>query len=150
VNAIRVVVDTSVLLKWFKSDNEAEVSESRLVQDAHRNGLLTAHILDLTLYELGNILLTKLRWSAVRTSDTLDDLLAICDRPLVPARAWRRNAAKLADEHGLSFYDASFAAAAQAMEAQLLSADKKLLAPRLAQTPTQFVDEHGDHIRKTP
>ncbi|WP_028924564.1 type II toxin-antitoxin system VapC family toxin [Pseudonocardia acaciae] len=147
---LRVVVDTSVLLKWFYSDNELEVAESLLVHHAHRTGLLTAHILDLTLYELGNILLRKRHWPADEVADTLDDLLVICGPTLVPPPEWRRNATALSAEYGLSFYDASFVSAARALEAPLLSADKKLLDPGLAQSATQFVEEHGDHIRNTP
>jgi hypothetical protein len=70
VTNIRVVMDTSVLLKWFHADSEAEVAESRLVHDAHRDGLL--------------------------------------------------------------------------------SADEKPLNRGLAMSATEFVAEHGDHIRKTP
>ncbi|MGH4013114.1 MAG: hypothetical protein ACRDSL_04125 [Pseudonocardiaceae bacterium] len=36
------VVDTSVVVKWFHSDNEAEVAESRAILAAHRDEVLTA------------------------------------------------------------------------------------------------------------
>jgi predicted nucleic acid-binding protein len=49
-----------------------------------------------------------------------------------------------------SFYDTSFAAAARAVGMPLIRADKKLLKPGLAMTATQFVEEHSDHILKTP
>lgn len=143
-------MDTSVPLKWFCSHNETEVAESLLVHNAHRGGALTAHILDLTLYEIGNILLRKRHWPATEVADTLDDLLVICGPTLVPLPAWRRAAADLSAEYSLSFYDAAFVSAARALRAPLLSADKKLLAAGLAITVTQFVEEHGDHIRKTP
>jgi predicted nucleic acid-binding protein len=150
VTDIEVVIDTSVLVKWFHADNETEVAESRVIREAHREGRLTAHILDVTPYELGNMLVGSLRWAPDRVADLLDTLLVICGPPLTPAPGWRRDAATLATEHRLSFYDASFAAAARAMGTPLISADKKLLKPALAMTATQFVEEHGDHIRKTP
>jgi predicted nucleic acid-binding protein len=149
LTAIRTVVDTSVLLKWYDSDGETEVAESQLVYEAHRDGRLTAHILDLTVYELASVLVRGKGWRPERVADQLDDLLVICGPPLTPVPAWRRDAAE-PPEHRLSFYDASFAAAARALRAPLISADKKLLAAGLAQTATQFVEEHGDHIRKTP
>jgi len=133
-----LIIDTSVVLKWFHSDGESEVSESRALLAAHRDEILTAHILDLSLYELGNVLLRALRWSARDTADQLDDLLVLCGPPLVPAPSWRRDAAELAANHRLSFYDATFAATARAMECPLISADHKLLSANLAESPTQY------------
>jgi predicted nucleic acid-binding protein len=147
---LRVVVDTSILLKWFCTDGEPEVAESKLVYDAHRGGRLTAHILDLTFYELGNILIRKRGWPPKEVADTLDDLETVCGPTLVPAPAWRHDATELAGKFGLSFYDASFAAAARALQTPLLSADGKLTKAGLAVTAAEFVAEHGDHIRKTP
>ena len=40
---IEVVIDTSVLVKWFHADNETEVAESRVIREAHREGRLTAY-----------------------------------------------------------------------------------------------------------
>ena len=130
-----VVVDTSVVIKWFHAEGESEVREARAVLAAHRDEVLTAYILDLGVYELANVLLRSLKWSAEDTADQLDDLLVICGPPLVPAPAWHREAAGLAEAHRLSFYDAAFAAAARAMRATLVSADKQLLAAGLAESP---------------
>jgi predicted nucleic acid-binding protein len=150
VTSLHLVLDTSVLLKWFHTENETEVEEAQAVREAHRTGLVAAHILDLTLYELGNVLIRSLRWSATRTADLLDVVTDVCGRPLTPPAAWRREAAKLADEYRLSFYDASYAAAAQALDAPLISTDKQLLKAGLGMSPTAFVTEHADHIRNTP
>jgi predicted nucleic acid-binding protein len=150
VNSLEVVLDTSVLVKWFHDDDGLEITESRAIRDAHRHRLLTVHILDLTLYELGNVLVRRAQWPASRIADQLDDLLVICGPTHVPAPAWRRDAAELAVEHRLSFYDASFAAAARALSATLVCADKKVLKAGLGTSATDFVAEHGDHIRKTP
>jgi len=51
---------------------------------------------------------------------------------------WFRFAAHLAGEHQLSFYDASWAAAARALQVPLISADSRLLAPGLAESPTDI------------
>lgn len=140
---MNVVVDTSVVLKWFHTENEAEVVESQAILAAHRDEVLAAHLLDLGLYELGNILLRSLKWSAEDTADQLDDLLVICGPTLTPAPEWRRDAALLAHEHGLTFYDAMSAAAARAMQAPLISMDRQLLAAGLAETPATFSSRAG-------
>lgn len=141
-----LIIDTSVVLKWFHSAGESEVDEAQTLLAAHRTGFLTAHILDLSVYELGNVLLRALRWSADDTADQLDDLLVICGSPLVLLPAWRRSAAGFAHRQGLSFYDASFAAAADAMNAPLVSADRKLLSAGLAESPTQTCKRLGLNI----
>jgi predicted nucleic acid-binding protein len=140
---MKVVVDTSVVLKWFHAVNEAEVTESQAILAAHRDELLTAYLLDLGIYEFGNILLRALKWSSEATADQLDDLLVICGPPLSPTPQWRRVAASLAQQHGLTFYDALFAAAAQALDAPLISMDRQLLAAGLAETPMTFTSRIG-------
>ena len=82
---MNVVVDTSVVLRWFHTANEAEVVESRAILAAHRDEVITAHILDLGVYEFGDILLRALKWAAEDTTDQLNDLLVICGPSLSPA-----------------------------------------------------------------
>jgi predicted nucleic acid-binding protein len=138
-----VVVDTSVVIKWFHAEGESEVVEARALLAAHRDEVLTAHLLDLSIYELGNVLVRALGWPAEDVADQLDDLLVICGPPLVPVPAWRRDAARLAETHHLTFYDASFVAAAQATETTLITADKQLLKAGLAETAASFVKRIG-------
>lgn len=128
------VVDTSVVIKWFHAEGESEVAESRALLAAHRDELVTAHVLDLGIYELGNVLLRSLRWAAADVADQIDDLLVICGPPLTAAPRWYRTAAQVGAEHSLSFNGAMFVAAAQHMQASLVSADRKLLAAGLAES----------------
>jgi predicted nucleic acid-binding protein len=102
----RLLVDTSVLIKWFHSDGESEVPQARALRTAHVNGQLDVHVLDLAYYELGNVLIRALGWTAGDVADQLDDLTTI----LGP--------------HELAV--------------PLVSADRKLLAAGLAQTPTDI------------
>ena len=134
----RLLIDTSVLIKWFHEDGESELLEARALRDAHVRGELDAHVLDLAVYEVGNVLARAMRWPAVEVADQLDDLIAITGPPLVMAQRWLREAALLADVHALSFYDASWAAAAAALEIPLISADRRLLAAGLAQSATEM------------
>lgn len=137
------IVDTSVIIKWFHTAGESEVVAARAVLEAHRDEVLTAHLLDLSVYEFGNVLLRALHWSAAEVADQLDDLLVICGPPLVPAPQWRRDGAELAEQHGLTFYDAMFVAAARATRTTLISADKQLLATGLAESATTFARRLG-------
>lgn len=132
----RLLVDTSVLIKWFHDEGESEASEARTIRDAHVRGDLDAHVLDLAIYEVGNVLSRGLKWTAADVGDQIDDLITIVGSPIVMAQGWFRDAAVLAQTHILSFYDASWAATAIALRIPLVSADRRLLAAGLAETPS--------------
>lgn len=134
----RLLVDTSVLIKWFHSDGESELPQARRLRSAHLAGDVDAHVLDLASYEVGNVLTRALRWEAADVADQLDDLHAILGPPLVMSPIWLRRAATLAHNHTLTFYDASWAAAAAELRVPLITADPRLLAVGLAESPTEI------------
>lgn len=134
----RLLIDTSVLIKWFHEAGESEVAEARALRDAHVRGDLDAHVLDLAVYEVGNVLVRALRWAASDVADQLDDVLTITGPPMVMTQGWLRDAAALAEQNTLSFYDASWAATAAALGIPLVSADRRLLAAGLAETPSDI------------
>lgn len=131
----RILIDTSVVIKWFRTDGESEIAEARALRDAHLSDELDAVILDLGLYEVGNVLVRALKWPADEVAGQLVDLQAIVGPPLTMQTAWLRSAAELAAEHGLSFYDASWAAAARESSIPLVSADRQLISTGLAESP---------------
>lgn len=47
---IHLLVDTSVLIKWFHSDGEGELREARALRSAHIAGEVDAHVLDFAMY----------------------------------------------------------------------------------------------------
>ncbi|WP_375501934.1 type II toxin-antitoxin system VapC family toxin [uncultured Jatrophihabitans sp.] len=132
----RLLIDTSVLIKWFHETGESELVEARAIRDAHVRVELHAHVLDLAIYEVGNVLARALKWTAADVSDQLEDLLAIVGAPLAMQQDWLRDAAVLAESHALSFYDASWAAGAGALGVSLVSADRRLLGAGLAESPS--------------
>ncbi len=130
-----VLVDTSVLIKWFHRRGESDVAEARALRGATRRAELEARVIDLALYEMGNVLLRRLDWSGPDVADQLDDLVVVCGAPLAMSAAWSRQAALLGAVHGLTFHDACWAAAAQALQVPLISADAQLLEAGLAEPP---------------
>jgi len=134
-----LLVDTSVLLKWFHSEGESELAEARSIRDATQVGEVQARVIDLALYEMGNVLLRALGWRASDVADQLADLVIICGPPLAMAAEWLRQAAELGARHRLTFYDAAWAAAAEGLGISLVSGDAQLLAAGLAESPTDVV-----------
>lgn len=137
-----VVCDASVVLKWFHAEGEHDVEDARRLLAAHRSASITAWILDLTLYELGNILLRALRWPAPQVADQLDDVRAICSVS-TPGAVEQRLAAAVAEEHALTFYDAAYVAAARSRGALLATADKALLAAGVGESPATVAARLG-------
>ena len=121
------LVDTSVVIKWFHEEGESEVGPARRLLTAHRAGTARVLLLDLVIYEMGNVLLRALRRPAAVVVQQLDLLHRLCGPLVHPAPSWHPRAAELAEEHRLTFYDASWAAAAEALECDLVSADRRLL-----------------------
>lgn len=117
---------------------EHELSQARALRSAHIAGDLDAHVLDFAFYEVGNVLSRALRWTGVDVADQLDDLRAIVGRPLTMSPDWLRHAATLAHAHTLSFYDASWAAAAAELGVPLVSADRRLIEAGLAESSTDI------------
>ncbi len=134
-----LLVDTSVLVKWFHSEGESELAEARAIRDASQVGDVQARLIDLGLYEMGNVLLRGLGWRGSDVADQLDDLVIICGPPLAMAAEWLRRAAELGQEHRLTFYDAAWAAAAEGLGISLVSVDSQLLSTGMAESPTAVV-----------
>ena len=131
-----LLVDTSVIIKWFHTDGEGELEEARLLREAHVRGQISAHVIDLALYEVGNVLVRALEWDATAVAHQLDDMVTIVGPPIAPTQAWLRDAAALAADHQLSFYDACWAAAARGLGISLVSADRRLVRSGLAESPS--------------
>jgi predicted nucleic acid-binding protein len=142
-----LLLDTSVLITWFHSAGEQHVEEARALRSAHVSGSLRVHILDLAVYELGNVLLRALRWSAADVADQIDDLLVICGPPLILTSAWAREAASVAERHRLTFYDAAWAAAARSLDVPLVTADRQLLQTELALSVPEVVERLALDLR---
>lgn len=130
-----VVCDASVALKWFHEAGEEEVEASRALLDAYAERRIALVVLDLTAYEFGNVLVRALGLAPEGVEAALGALADICPR-VVPTPDELAIAARLAAEHRLTFYDASYAAVAQARGATLATLDGALLSARLGTRPS--------------
>jgi predicted nucleic acid-binding protein len=135
MHAIDVVSDANVAFKWFHSEGEEEVEAARQLLAAHAARQLSVAVLDLTSYELGNVLVRRGGDGAVeRTATVLEALAEICP-VLQPDAGELRLAATLAERHGLTFYDGLYAAVATWRGAKLATFDAALLKAGLGKRP---------------
>lgn len=134
-----VVSDANVVLKWFHHIGEEGVQAARELLDRHRDRRVVVHVLDLTFYELGNALLRgRAGATAQQTATVLGALRDIC-LTITPEVEDLALATELAAEHGLTLYDAAYAAVAQRRDAALVTLDRELLAAGLGMRPAELL-----------
>ena len=114
-----VVVDSSVALKWFISEEGSDKAATLL-----RREVLAAP--DMLLYEITNVL----NWRNELTASERRALMAQflkCNVQMfaIPSHKFGR-VVDLAQEYGITTYDASFVAMAELLETDLITADIKL------------------------
>jgi predicted nucleic acid-binding protein len=125
VNAA-VLCDTNVVVKWFHDEPDEETTAARRIAEASAAGLVALEILDLTYYEVGNVL-RRIGRSGPVIADVLEQLHEVCGPGIVTGRHGWAAVAGIADREGLSFYDAAYVAAAEQHRLTLLTADRAMI-----------------------
>ena len=125
------VVDASVLVKWFKEENETQLEAARALNTRYERGELLIRVPPLLFIEILNIAARGMRWAAM----DLEMLARQLDRhrfyveqpPLVHVARWA--------SRGLTAYDACYVALAEARRVPLITADERIVAvaPEVAQ-----------------
>jgi predicted nucleic acid-binding protein len=136
-----VVSDANVLIAALANDEVAH-EECRVLLDAFSAGLVDIVALDLTPYEIGNAIMRGQRRSADHAIIALESLITAVPN-VTPDVDDLREAARLAEVHNLTFYDAAYAAVAMRRGAYLATLDQRLVASGLGQRPSAIVRELG-------
>jgi predicted nucleic acid-binding protein len=120
----RLVIDSSVAVKWFVAEGESGVGEALALLDQHltRQCVLAApsHI----LLEV----LNALRFRGLNESEmqvAARGLLGV-QLQLTPVEELAEQAANISASCGLTMYDAAFAALANALGVELVTEDRRL------------------------
>jgi predicted nucleic acid-binding protein len=135
---IDVLADASTCLKWFHAEGEAEVHEARELLARYRERQIGLFALDLTMYEVGNALLRGRGVPADAVTVVLDVLGELVPRWIPRPVEWAR-AVELSRTHGLTLYDAAYAAVAERRKAALATMDRDLLETRLGNRPSEVL-----------
>lgn len=115
------------MLLRFVRPQEPDQEAASLLFRAHRDGSVRLILLDLSLYELVNAEVRRMgeRWDVVR--DDLNDIFGLELHMVRIDVALATETAKVADETGLSGYDAAFVAAGAHVRAPLITTDRRIL-----------------------
>ena len=124
--AVRLVVDSSVAVKWFVSEGEAGVDEALALKEQHATG---ARILAAPSHVILEVL-NALRSRGLGQSELEDaaNRLLGTHLDLAPVETLAYRAAAISTQHGLTVYDAAFVALAESLDAELVTADRRLAA----------------------
>jgi predicted nucleic acid-binding protein len=119
-----VVLDASVVLKWFREEGESNVEAARALRTAFAAGELLVLAPSLLLLELVNVAGRRCRWQEPELAElaaSLDALgFELVDPDLLRVARWTA--------HGLTAYDAAYVAVAEAGTVELVTDDELILA----------------------
>ena len=124
---MRVVLDASIGVKWFKYENEDNVDRAIKLQRKHLQDEIEIIVPDLFFYEIMNTLLSKKYFSVDDVCSASESLHCLNMKVICPGKEIIDNAVYIADKTKLTFYDSLYIAVAINKKALLLSEDLEIL-----------------------
>jgi len=124
---MRVVLDASIGVKWFKYENEDSVDRAIKLQRKHLQDDIEIIVPDLFFYEIMNTLLSKKYFSVDDVCSASESLHCLNMKVIYPDKKIIDNAVYITDKTKLTFYDSLYIAVAINKKALLLSEDLEIL-----------------------
>ena len=122
-----LILDTSVVLKWFREQGEADVARARKLREAFLSHRCTVGAPDLLLIEVANALTAGHRASPKEVSGAIQTILEIGLHLLDLQFPVLMRAIDLASAYGVTVYDSCFLAVAIESDGLLVTADEAFL-----------------------
>lgn len=130
-----VVLDASVVMKWFRADGERHLRQARSLRKAFEAGELVVFAPPLLRLEIVNVAGRRWRWAESALAElatALDELgFELIEPELVRVAHWTA--------HGLTAYDAAYVAVAEAGGTRLVT-DDDLIVAVAGETATALAD----------
>lgn len=117
------VVDASVVLQWLLDEPSTGSTE---ILEAHLDGSEPLIAPELLNYEVGNVLVTKIKLTSEDASELFGNFLDLRIETYSLGADEYRASIDLAHQYRLTVYDASYLALASALDVRLVTADKRL------------------------
>lgn len=119
-----ILADSQVLLAALRADDEPDHDAAGALLLAAAEERVSLHVLTLTPIEVSNVLVRAWNTEPDRAVDLLRDLRGAHGEPLRISEDELGAACRLAHEHGITTYDASYAAVAARRGMRLVSGDR--------------------------
>jgi predicted nucleic acid-binding protein len=120
-----VVLDTSVIIKWFRQ-GEVMARPALALRNDYLSGRISIVLPSLVAYELANVLRYKADISTEQVQAAVRSLYDMQMDWMLPAVEVMEKAVEIARGYDTTVYDATFAALAGALGATFLTADERL------------------------
>jgi predicted nucleic acid-binding protein len=127
---LKLVVDASIGIKWFKEENEKNVDLAIGLLRLQLENNIELIVPDLFFYEVMNILLLKTNFDLQDTQLSLDKLTKLNMNIIHPDKEVMFSALNISKSSNLTFYDSLYLSVAQHFSAVLVTDDSKILQNR--------------------
>ncbi|OGJ22309.1 MAG: hypothetical protein A2804_02020 [Candidatus Pacebacteria bacterium RIFCSPHIGHO2_01_FULL_46_10] len=118
------VVDSSVIVKWINSEDEKWLDNAdHILEDVKKKGI-TLIAPELAKYEVGNVLLRK-KMEPSQAKSSLATVYALPIQFISQDEEQARHTMDIAQQHNITFYDASFLSLAQKTNAVIITDNPK-------------------------
>ena len=121
----RLVIDSSVIVKWLNTTNESHVEEADKILSDARVGTVELFTPELAKYEAGNTLLLGKKISSQEIGKILQTLYSFPIQFIPETLELAQQTFLLAERLKITYYDASFLALAKQYEATLVTENIK-------------------------
>jgi predicted nucleic acid-binding protein len=139
---VRLVLDTSVVLKWVRQEEVLADRALRLLHD-YLDGRNQISVPTLLGYEFANVLRYKADLTTAQVETAVQALFDLDMEWIPPAPVVVRRAVAIARDRDTSVYDATFAAMAESVKAKFVTADEQLVR---CLEPLPYVTFLGDVV----
>jgi predicted nucleic acid-binding protein len=119
------VLDSSVVLKWFRKDEIWRASALQMRQ-AYLDGHMLIYVPDLLIYEIANVLRYKPDLTDQQAQEALDSLYDLNIKVIEISQEIIKGAVRLAYSYGITVYDAAFLVLAESLKVPFVTAHEKL------------------------
>jgi predicted nucleic acid-binding protein len=123
---MQYVLDTSVMLHWFNSSNDADTALALLLREEHLNESVQIQVLDQSIYELMHVLRENPRFDQDSITSALDSLEYMHIGVVPYSHELARHSAQIATEHEISIYASCFVALGTHLRCQAITSDERL------------------------
>lgn len=138
----RLVIDSSVVVKWLNREGEEHLAQANKLLLDLSSGSKTADCPELVKYEVGNALLLGKKLLPEQFLQAADALFALPIGFIPFSYELVTEAYQLARRFKLTFYDAAFLALAKKEKASLITANPKHQQVLLKETPVISLDNY--------
>ena len=134
-----LVLDASVLLKWFKQEKYTEIATR--IKDDFVNGVHEIVVPDLILYEITNAMRHDKRFDTRLVKESLDNLIKMEIDIVIPSQDLISHAIEISYNNNVTIYDAIYIALAELNNAVFITADEKLHKNAMKLKFVKFISE---------